>query len=84
VREFLLAQDQTTRFLDRLCEYLDFVLPQYEREGRAYLNIGIGCTGGQHRSVVTAVQVARHLEKNGIWPVVRHRDLQPSGASPPL
>ncbi|MBI3620594.1 MAG: RNase adapter RapZ [Nitrospirae bacterium] len=83
VREFLLAQDQTTQFLERLCGYLDFVLPQYEREGRAYLNIGIGCTGGQHRSVVTAVQVARHLEKNGIWPVVRHRDLQPSGAAPP-
>ncbi len=81
VSQFLLGQDQTRQFLDRLCAYLDFVLPQYEREGRAYLNIGIGCTGGQHRSVVTAVQVARHLTEKGTWPVIRHRDLQQSDAS---
>ncbi|HTP41510.1 MAG TPA: RNase adapter RapZ [Nitrospiria bacterium] len=83
VSTFLLSHDQTTQFLDRLCAYLDFLLPQYEREGRAYLNIGIGCTGGQHRSVVTAIHVARHLTDKGIWPVIRHRDLQPSGGGQP-
>ena len=83
VSAFLLDQDQTRQFLERLCSYLDFLLPQYEREGRAYLNIGIGCTGGQHRSVVTAIHVARHLTEKGIWPVIRHRDLQSSGAVHP-
>jgi len=79
VIKFLLDQDQTKQFLDRLCAYLDFLLPQYEREGRAYLNVGIGCTGGQHRSVVTANCVARHLTAKGVRPVIRHRDMQPSG-----
>jgi len=83
VSAFLLEYDQTRQFLDRLCAYLDFMLPQYEREGRAYLNIGIGCTGGQHRSVVAVAEVARHLTERGLWPVIRHRDLQPSGAAPP-
>jgi len=83
VSKFLLDQDQTKQFLDRLCAYLDFLLPQYEREGRAYLNVGIGCTGGQHRSVVTANGVARHLTAKGIRPVIRHRDLQASGVVHP-
>jgi RNase adapter protein RapZ len=83
VSKFLLDQEQTKQFLDRLCSYLDFLLPQYEREGRAYLNVGIGCTGGQHRSVVTAIHVARHLTERDIWPVIRHRDLQSSGAVRP-
>jgi UPF0042 nucleotide-binding protein len=83
VSKFLLDQDQTRQFLDHLCSYLDFLLPQYEGEGRAYLNIGIGCTGGQHRSVVAAIHVARHLTARGIVPVVRHRDLQSAGAVQP-
>jgi UPF0042 nucleotide-binding protein len=83
VSKFLLEQDQTKQFLDQLCSYLDFLLPQYEREGRAYLNIGIGCTGGQHRSVVVAIHVARHLTERGIGPVIRHRDLQSSGTVQP-
>jgi UPF0042 nucleotide-binding protein len=83
VSKFLLDQDQTTQYVERLCSYLDFVLPQYEREGRAYLNIGIGCTGGQHRSVVMALQVARHLTEKGIRPVIRHRDLHAPGAVSP-
>ncbi|MEW6324060.1 MAG: RNase adapter RapZ [Nitrospirota bacterium] len=75
VTAYLLGHEQTTSFLNRLCAFLDFVLPQYEQEGRAYLTIGIGCTGGRHRSVVIAREVARHLSGKGFQPVVLHRDI---------
>lgn len=78
VSAFLLGHEQTMQFLDRLCAFLDFVLPQYEQEGRAYLTIGIGCTGGRHRSVAVAVEVARHLTGKDFQPVVRHRDISAS------
>jgi UPF0042 nucleotide-binding protein len=81
VRSFLLGHDQTKLFLDRLCTFLDFLLPQYEREGRAYLTIGIGCTGGRHRSVVVAAEVADHLQGKGYQPTIHHRDLGSHGGA---
>ena len=61
-------------FLDRILSLIDFALPEYEREGKAYLTIAIGCTGGKHRSVTLAVDLARRLEASGHAVAIRHRD----------
>lgn len=62
-------------FLDRAMDFLDFLLPHYAEEGRAYLTIGIGCTGGKHRSVAIVEECARRLRQHGAAVVVRHRDI---------
>ena len=61
VREYVLAQPETTELLDRLDSLWELVLPGYEAEGKSYLTIAFGCTGGRHRSVVVAEEVARRL-----------------------
>ncbi|MDE3223816.1 MAG: RNase adapter RapZ [Nitrospirota bacterium] len=61
--------------LDRLESLLQFLLPCYERERRSYLTIGIGCTGGRHRSVAIALQLRDRLAKTGCNATLRHRDL---------
>jgi len=50
-------------------------MPAYEREGKSYLSVAIGCTGGQHRSVWVASQLRGHLEEQGYHPRVSHRDV---------
>ena len=74
VQDFVLSQPEAARFISHLQEMTQFVLPLYEREGKSYLTIGIGCTGGHHRSVAVAEDVTRRLDSSG-WDVhVRHRD----------
>ena len=51
------------------------LLPAYVREGKSYLSIGVGCTGGRHRSVVIASELARRLEPHDVSPNVHHRDV---------
>jgi len=75
VSRFVLEQPETQTFLEKVRELLSFLLPQYEREGKAYLTLAIGCTGGRHRSVATAIEVARWLEERGVRANVRHRDV---------
>ena len=76
VREYVLGDHETQQFLERADALLDFCLPRYEREGKSYLTVGIGCTGGRHRSVVVAEQLARGLtERTGLGIEVVHRDL---------
>ena len=75
VRHFVLRQPETTAFLDRLEHLLDLLLPAYEAEGKSYLTIAFGCTGGRHRSVAIAEEVATHLRRHGLAPTVTHRDL---------
>jgi len=75
VREYLDAQPEFGQFLDRLKEFLLFLLPRYRQENRSYLSIAVGCTGGRHRSVATAEELRRHLAEAG-WPVrLSHRDM---------
>jgi RNase adapter protein RapZ len=64
--------------LDRLEALLQFLLPCYERERRSYLTIGIGCTGGRHRSVAIALRLRDRLAKAGCITTLRHRDLAKS------
>ncbi len=69
-------QDETSRsFVDMLLGMLRFLIPLYERERRSYLNIGIGCTGGRHRSIAVACHVRDTLLGNGIEPILFHRDI---------
>lgn len=75
VREFVMAQPETREFLARLEPLLALLLPAYVKEGKTYLNIAVGCTGGRHRSVVLAEEVARLMEEYGFKPTVNHRDV---------
>ena len=75
VRDYVLAQPVTGEFLAELDRMLALLLPAFEREGKAYLSIGVGCTGGRHRSVVMAEQVALILGRRGFPARVRHRDV---------
>lgn len=76
VAEYLTDQQVTMSFLDRLQSMIDFLLPQFEREGKAYLTIAIGCTGGRHRSVMIAERLAVHLSgQQGRRLEIVHRDV---------
>jgi UPF0042 nucleotide-binding protein len=61
VRSFVLEKPETKTFMDKYLDMLDFLIPCYEKEGKAYLTIGVGCTGGRHRSVVIAESVFSHI-----------------------
>jgi len=76
VRAFVLDHPESKEMLRRLEDFLKFVLPCYEREGKAYLTVAIGCTGGRHRSVTLAEELGRFLAGLGYAPTVVHRDLE--------
>jgi UPF0042 nucleotide-binding protein len=74
--DYVLRREETKQFVLRAKELLSFTLPRYEREGKAYLTVGIGCTGGRHRSVVLAEHLAKELSEVTRLPIaVMHRDL---------
>ena len=75
VREFVLDQDLSSEFLDRIDGLISLILPAYMQEGRSYFTIGIGCTGGRHRSVAMVEEVAKRLSVAGYHPRVTHRDI---------
>jgi RNase adapter protein RapZ len=75
VRDYVLEQPETGPFLDELERLFALLLPAYVREGKSYLSIGVGCTGGRHRSVVIASELARRLEPHGVSANVHHRDV---------
>ena len=75
VREYVTAGDESVEFLDRLQQFLEYVLPRYRREGKSYLTIGFGCTGGRHRSVAVAVTIAERLRASGYEVNLKHRDM---------
>jgi UPF0042 nucleotide-binding protein len=74
VASFVQAQEDTPLFVDRIVDLLDFLMPRYQREGKAYLTIAIGCTGGRHRSVAVVELLATRLTARGYDPKVSHRD----------
>ena len=65
VREFVLDRPETTEFLDKLDDLLAMLIPAYIREGKSYLTVAMGCTGGRHRSVVLAEELSRRLDDHG-------------------
>lgn len=75
VRDYVMSQKETSQFLDKIEDLLQLLLPAYVREGKAYLGLAVGCTGGRHRSVVLAEEIARRIESHGFSPTVSHRDM---------
>lgn len=75
VEAFVRADERTDCLLERLYDLIGWSLPHYVSEGKAYLNIAIGCTGGRHRSVVVAETLCRFLTERGYRAFVRHRDI---------
>ena len=78
VEAFLSADERLSPFLDKLYDLIGFTLPQYVAEGKAYLTIGIGCTGGRHRSVAVAEKLGAFLCERGYRTLVQHRDVERS------
>jgi RNase adapter protein RapZ len=84
VEAYVMADERTAAFLERLYDLVGWTLPHYVAEGKAYLTIGIGCTGGKHRSVVVAERLARFLRERGYRVLLQHRDVERDRSAPPL
>ena len=76
VADFVLEHQRTQELFSRLGTFLDYLLERYDAEGKAYLTIGIGCTGGRHRSVAVATRLAERLRRSGREVNVQHRDVE--------
>lgn len=76
VADYVLTSDRGRAFFARLDGFVDYLLPFYDEEGKAYLTIGIGCTGGRHRSVAVAEAVGARLRESGREVNVSHRDVE--------
>jgi RNase adapter protein RapZ len=75
VQDYVMKPEETRLFLDRLYSLLEFVLPQYEREGKTGLTLALGCTGGKHRSVVLTEILKKKLDNGHFGIHVKHRDI---------
>lgn len=75
VARYIRSFPQTVEFIQRISDLLVYLLPHYIREGKSYLTIAFGCTGGQHRSVMMADQIRRNLAEAGFKAKVNHRDI---------
>src|SRR5437879_755882 len=75
VARYIRSFPQTTEFIDRIADLLIYLLPHYIHEGKSYLTIAFGCTGGHHRSVMLAEQILKSLSRAGYRVKINHRDL---------
>lgn len=75
VADYVLGSEDAKEFVERVDELVAFLLPRYEAEGKSYVSVAIGCTGGHHRSVAIAEELARRLAERGVSAAVRHRDV---------
>ncbi len=75
VKNFIMATKEAKIFLEKYLGLIDFLIPLYKKEGKAYLTLAVGCTGGRHRSVVIARKIFEHLNFKGYKPDIIHRDL---------
>jgi UPF0042 nucleotide-binding protein len=75
VSDYVLSAEGAKEFVDRVDELLEFLIPKFENEGKSYLSIGVGCTGGHHRSVAIAEELRKRLSAHGVNASVRHRDM---------
>jgi UPF0042 nucleotide-binding protein len=76
VRDYVLQNAEAEEFLGHLMAFLGFALPRYRREGKSYLTVALGCTGGRHRSVALAEEIGRRLAEQPYRVRVQHRDIQ--------
>jgi len=75
IREYLFALPETSAFLERYLGLLDFLMPLYQKEGKRYLTVAVGCTGGRHRSVAIAEAIFSHLKSSTAGMAITHRDI---------
>lgn len=75
VRDFVLDQQEARRFIELYSDLLDFLIPLYQREGKAYLTIAVGCTGGRHRSVAVSGAIFDHINTQDRRVELKHRDI---------
>lgn len=75
VKRYVMSQPQAQRFVDEIVRLMEFLLPLYSREGKSYLSIGLGCTGGKHRSPVLAQELQSRLSERGFDAEIRHHDI---------
>ncbi|MFP4661288.1 MAG: RNase adapter RapZ [Halanaerobiales bacterium] len=76
VQDYVLKWPITEKFYKKFFDLIKFLLPEYKKEGKSHLMIAIGCTGGKHRSVTTAIKLKDHLLKKGYRVSVEHKDIQ--------
>jgi UPF0042 nucleotide-binding protein len=76
VKEYVLQAKETQSFLIKLTRFIDYLLPRFEEEGKSYLTMAIGCTGGKHRSVVLSEKMKDHIRNRGYSVKVHHRDIR--------
>ena len=74
IKAFVLEHSKTRTFLRKYLEFLDYLIPLYEKEGKANLTIALGCTGGRHRSVAVANAIFEHIHAKGKTVGINHRD----------
>ena len=75
VRDYVMGHKETMVFLERFRDMLEFLLPGYRREGKSYLSVSIGCTGGRHRSVAIAEELYRYFRQKNVNIKITHRDI---------
>lgn len=75
VRRYVLESDETKKYLKKINRFIDYLMPNFQQEGKSYVIISIGCTGGKHRSVVLAEKIKEHLKTNNYKIRVYHRDV---------
>jgi UPF0042 nucleotide-binding protein len=75
IKEYVLDREATRQFLSKYFDLLDFLIPLYQKEGKAYLTLAVGCTGGRHRSVAIARTLYEHLQDGGQPIKLIHRDI---------
>lgn len=75
VKEYIMKWPITKRFYNKFFDLINFLIPEYEKEGKSHLSIAIGCTGGHHRSVTTAIQLKKYLDDKGYNVTINHRDI---------
>lgn len=75
VKDYVLSNDNAQIFLKKYLDLLDYLIPLYEKEGKAYLTIAVGCTGGRHRSVAIAESIFKHINNPGRKIIITHRDI---------
>ena len=76
VRDYVMNSEESKELYKRIINYVDYALPLYEKEGKSQITIGMGCTGGHHRSVTFAVMLYHHLEEKGYRTIIHHRDIR--------
>jgi UPF0042 nucleotide-binding protein len=78
IQDFILSHEDTRTFLNKYLDLLDYLIPMYEKEGKAYLTVAVGCTGGRHRSVTIARTIFDHVRETRNQTEIAHRDINQS------